>query len=313
VENERNLNKELSEFHVQSVKKCRSKNDTGSSFMLPSEFKEKWNELIDEVIPDTFWDLFEHPKDLVYILNSSMLKIQAYCLSQFESRTNEIIHLLNIKPSEIAKFKAKIHGILKEFWESIFDMKAHVHVLWTEINQLWDKYVIDNEDLSRFITHSYNLFIYMHFNEPQLQCNFTNFANKNYAFEKYEKSMKCIDGFPKVDCDVIVVLEPPKVENNKYAYMSLPKVVLVIEADQIDKSENSQSDLNIESPYLNKLVSDSSYTQDTNVTQVQPNINENSVICTKIDLSKKLKELENEKNIIKRSHSNDAYNCSLNK
>jgi hypothetical protein len=152
----------------------------------------------------------------------------------------------------------------------------------------------------------------MHFNEPQLQCNFTNFANKNYAFEKYEKSMKCIDGFPKVDCDVIVVLEPPKVENNKYAYMSLPKVVLVIEADQVEKSESILIDLNIKSPYLNKLVSDSSYTQDTNVTQVQPNINENSIICTKIDLRNKLKELESEKNIIKRSRSNNAYDSSYN-
>lgn len=55
----------------------------------------------------------------------------------------------------------------------------------------------------------------------------------------YGKEQVCIDGFPKVGMEVLVVLEPPTFGNQGFPYLGIPTAVMVVEEDILNRIKQS--------------------------------------------------------------------------
>ena len=135
-------------------------------------------------------------------------------------------------------------------------------------------------ELEQFVIQAHELFVYMQFNDPPLVLSLEVLGTKTFQYEIFDKNNhQWIDGFPKSDSTVIVVLDAPKTPNNKYAYMSISKAVLVSDTQEPPTSVSE----------VQKLPSSKSSSQ------VFPRLHESNsykVYWTEIDLHNKLKEYD---------------------
>lgn len=70
-------------------------NNTTSSFMLPSEFKENWQEL-SEVTVDALGDLMENPRVFRETVKKCFETMLGICRDEKEFKQNQVAEILNL-------------------------------------------------------------------------------------------------------------------------------------------------------------------------------------------------------------------------
>lgn len=101
--------KELQEINTANAKNT---NNTSSQFSLPSEFKEKWNELVSEKILDAFPDFLGKYYLLVPLIQEMFLLVRELLQRKQGSAIKEIAKVLNLIDAKDEKSAAKHSQIL---------------------------------------------------------------------------------------------------------------------------------------------------------------------------------------------------------
>lgn len=76
---------------------AKNSNNTSSKFSLPSEFKEKWNELVTELILDAFPDFLDKFHVLVPLIHELFLVIREQVEGREKRAIEDVVQALNLK------------------------------------------------------------------------------------------------------------------------------------------------------------------------------------------------------------------------
>ena len=210
------LRNEITELSNKIAANSKGMNDTSSWFMLPSEFKEKWNSLIGELLVEIFSDFLEKPKEFVYIIHLCISAVKLVTMKEIQCKVEQIVDLFGITNSHKNGFILKINQIMKDYWSYIFphnvsfieNIKSTIIDMISKsdkinINENNIKQMLDYDEFSKFSFLMYDLFIYMNFNENKLEWDLSAYEKFIFQFESYNKEKHYwVDGFPKQDLPV---------------------------------------------------------------------------------------------------------------
>lgn len=99
----RKLQAEVKKLQEINTANAKNTNNTSSQFSLPSEFKEKWNELVSEKILDAFPDFLDKYYLLVPLIQELFLLVGELLKQKQDQSIQEIARILNLFDEEAAK------------------------------------------------------------------------------------------------------------------------------------------------------------------------------------------------------------------
>ena len=211
------LRSEIAELNNKIIANSNGENDTSSLFLLPSEFKDKWNSLITEMLMEVFSDFIDNPKEFVYIIHLSISAVKNAWLWEIQNKIDLAIDLFGIKNNSKNEFIIKIKKIMKDYWSYIFihndTFIEKVKLIIRETSEKSNKMTINSSNIDqlldscefrKFVFLMYEIFIYMLLNDNQIEWDLSAFEHFKFQFESYNKDKHYwVDGFPKQGLPVI--------------------------------------------------------------------------------------------------------------
>ena len=293
--------------------------------MLPSEFKNQWEDMAQKYITDSFMDFFDDSLLTFHLIQELYL----ICLNLVEiiihKKVDSITENLNI-PLEI---KIKVIYSLRTFFNEyniyIFENPKENEEFTDQIIEEYKKRVLSLDemkkrmvDFEQMIKSKYfkdllllikKLMIYIKFHDPPLSFNIeNNCLDRKLEFKIFKNSdCYCVDGFAKENKNCLVILKPPLFKNN-FSYQGLKYIVIFCDDNKIFQ----ENYINLFK--INKGLDNSQY---ESATKIAKN-NRNKVINnTNIDLEKSKTTFKKdnfssfEKNLVKKSIKNEIFNLEL--
>ena len=107
---------------------AKNTNNTSSKFSLPSEFKEKWNGLVAELILDAFPDFLDKFYLLVPLIQELFIVIREQVEGREKGAIEDVIGVLNLK-GEVDQAQVydlvfnKLRQVFQEYSGRVFDPK----------------------------------------------------------------------------------------------------------------------------------------------------------------------------------------------
>jgi len=290
--------------------------------MLPSEFKNCWEDLGQKYLNDIFIDFFNDPL-LTFHLVQELFSI---CLTVVEENVNNKIKFL-LKNFNIPEEKEKnvinsLRNFINEYNSNIFENPEENDEFVKKVKEEYNRRMLsiecvilrqkDYESLiglnsfSDMILLIKRIFIFTKFHVPELTLNIeSNCFNRKIEFKQFKNiECYCLDGFVKEHKECLVILKPPLLKSN-YPYQGLKFIVIFCEKN--DK---------LEEKYIN-IISEKKIKELDKYTN-KPKMNRNKPInITNYELEKLTTTFKKdhynsfEKNFIKKSLKNDLLNMEL--
>lgn len=246
------LQKQLKQVQDNLALYAANNNNTSSKFMLPSEFKVKWEGMIKETMPSAFISLFEFPLLSVYAIQGlamQVLKSVKECLlgktTQFANLLGTNIESLHQNTLLLKIFqdhyqtlirqelepKALLSGLLQECVEKYYE--DHREAI--ECKNQWIEELEENEDLTQWISTFWSLCCFIQLSEQNIQFALTEIKIEFIPFKKNE--FYCVDGFGKDGANSLVIIPP--VMRADQVYNGLKHAILILSP----QDQNLQHDL----------------------------------------------------------------------
>lgn len=209
------------------------KNDTSSSFFLPSEFKSKWETFTKNTILETFENTFDDPQLITYITQETMNLLYQLSINDIYNKIESIMKILNIEDITIERKKAfflKMRFIFQEYFSSIFKFNEHNKIIsrlsGLKISNQKKKQLLNDIQTTQFnnlLNEGYKICSYMNLHQPRL-----SFKENSYVYLYYSKKyLNNIEGFGKENSVCLVTLFPPILRNN-FFFQGIKPAVYVI-------------------------------------------------------------------------------------
>ena len=209
------------------------KNDTSSSFLLPSEFKSKWENFTKNTILETFENTFDDPQLLTFITQETMNLLYQLSINDIYNKIESIMKILNIEDITIERKKTffyKMRFIFQEYFSSIFKFndynKIKSHLSGLKISNQKKKELLNDLQTTQFnslLEEGYKICSYMNLHQPRL-----SFKENSFVYLYYSKKyLNNIEGFGKENSVCLVTLFPPLLRNN-FFYQGIKPAVYVI-------------------------------------------------------------------------------------
>ena len=116
----RRLEAQIKQLQELNTLNAKNTNNTSSKFTLPSEFKEKWNELVAELILDAFPDFLDKFHLLVPLIQELFIVIREQVEGRERRTIEDVVKVLNLKgeddQSQIYELLyKKLRGVFQEY------------------------------------------------------------------------------------------------------------------------------------------------------------------------------------------------------
>jgi len=125
----RRLEAQMKQLQELNTLNANNSNNTSSKFTLPSEFKEKWNELVTELIMDAFPDFLDKFHILIPLIHELFLVIREQVEGRERQAIEDVAKVLNLNsadgnpPQQIYDLLyQKLRGVFQEHSANVFDM-----------------------------------------------------------------------------------------------------------------------------------------------------------------------------------------------
>ena len=227
---------------LQNYKKA----DTSTNFLLPDEFKCRWETLVNTVIMDVFENTASNNICFMRAINIILKQLYEISKIKIKEKIVELLKCLNLiykNEDIIKKFFHKFQKIIfQDYFNSIFlqNDEFFIKIISQLKNEFrsknYQKYFSNEEleyllnDLScknmpNFIKELYNLCLFMNINTPQLTIKTSTEINcRYYNKEDYNN----IEGFVSEGDICLILINPPMVKPN-ISYRNIKTVVCKIE------------------------------------------------------------------------------------
>jgi hypothetical protein len=231
-----------------------SSNNTSSSFLLTSEFKELWNSLGKENIMEGFENVFNISVLLSHMVQETFLLTYQEASLIIDNKIIEIKKVFNLNDTTCSKerFYNKIKPLFIEFFSPMFNneneytlnveniiTKLGMSIYKRQIAKYFNREIsldLDSDNLKLFIQKSLKLCFYMHLHNPKLDININPFEKRELQYNYYNKfNYVSIEGFENENSPCLVILPPPMLNISKgYSFQGLKPFVYII-ADPDEK------------------------------------------------------------------------------
>jgi len=217
--------------------------------MLPSEFRNLWEDFANKDLSDCFIDFYDNPLVAFQLIQEFVYLCQEIIDEQIESILKGIMELLNITKDKIsnkALIENTLRPILRESYHNIFDdekisEKFHRSLIKKfkeffedkikneeKIEEFYD--LIESRTLKNSIANLKKILFYIKFNGDPLQFKIESQTERKAEIKQFNKNdCICVQGFLKTPKNCLVLLSPPLMKKG-YSFLNLKPVV--IEYDQ---------------------------------------------------------------------------------
>ena len=110
---------EIKKLQDLNTENANNTNNTSSQFSLPSEFKEKWNEMVTELIMDAFPDFLDKYFLLVPLIHELFITVRSILNRKQDAYIAGITKLLNLKYDD-PKRQAGVEEVIYKKLKPIF-------------------------------------------------------------------------------------------------------------------------------------------------------------------------------------------------
>lgn len=231
----------------------QNQNNTSSSFALPSEFKQSWEDLQGQLI-DTFEDFLEQHWLLAWLVRDVTLLVYDHVVQDLDQRLTTLTGIFLLDGSQKEQIKKTFSRLFQDncgkmlpitesqFSELRLSFERKVKAYVPEED--WGKLVntVEQSAFRTFIEHWLKLCLHMVFSEPRLTLTFTE--SLEYSVLTRPEDVFVIDGFPKGSPKCVVVLPPPF--RSGAAYQGLKPAVLILTPQDEELSTEEQLRLRCE-------------------------------------------------------------------
>jgi len=217
--------------------------------MLPSEFKQLWEELTAELFIDAFDDFLEDYSILHILVSIVFHSLNSLLHKTRISLIQTIGKMLNL-PEE-AYDQLENHCLAPIFQEYSLEVFSFSETFYNEVckhikediinsykdNNLSIEQWIHSDHLKSFLKALHKLCLYMMLSEPKIEL----IINTESTHTEFKKSLHhCLDGFPK-DGAMCTIIIPSPIREGK-AYQGIKSSVVIIKEQCYTKlSEKSNS------------------------------------------------------------------------
>ena len=111
---------EIKKLQELNTSNANNTNNTSSQFSLPSEFKEKWNEMVTELIMDAFPDFLDKYYLLVPLLHELFVVVRELIENKQKESIETIIGVLNLNKESDSKQQLKVQDLLFKKLKPVF-------------------------------------------------------------------------------------------------------------------------------------------------------------------------------------------------
>ncbi len=207
--------------------------------MLPSEFKQNWENLGKDFVLEAFENTFDNPTILSHIVQDSIREIYNEAEKTIKTKIINILKLLNIEEGYNDKFLIRFRLLFQEYFSVIFIcVSDNIESVRNNMIGIVDKYEYDDKGMLKddinskgfelFVQNSFKLCIYMLLHDPQLMFNIPTYDKRRLIYNYYNKTdFLNIDGFGKEQTPCLIILPPPLLRSN-FAYQGLKPAVYMI-------------------------------------------------------------------------------------
>eukprot|EP00347_Sterkiella_histriomuscorum_P021190 403334904 len=225
-----------------------TQNNTSSGFELPSEFKNRWEILVKDLIMDAFGDFFDQINILIALVQFSFSSVKIVINDALNEKFNNVIQLFNLKTND--KTQEDLQVLLKPFlknnYKEIFNDESLSERFLYKFNEyLKNGYFNDDEQqqicdmisdnkkaIESYFNHVKVICLYMQINEPQIVLQDIKLprdtqSKMDIQFMAFHSELySIIDGFEKEGSPCIVVINQPKIGNGSFAGIKPATIVL---------------------------------------------------------------------------------------
>ncbi|CAD8165273.1 unnamed protein product [Paramecium octaurelia] len=201
--------------------------NTSSKFMLPSEFKLKYENMVKETLPSAFGYLFDQPKVLVQVVQQSCLFLEQVIRDELNNKTLQIASILGINSQGLFSLLQKLYqdnyqSVLGFNEMTISKLKSHLKLNIKSIDEFIEE---DNDDLIEWMKQYWLLLSYIILSDQEINIGFSRVIYEIVSYQKNE--YYCVDGFGKEGAKSLVILPPIMRKNQsfngvKHAVLILP-------------------------------------------------------------------------------------------
>jgi len=243
------LNRRLHELERQLLHTSKSKNDTSSNFELPSEFKMKWDILVQDLIMDAFSFIIEKPELLVPLLQLTVIETDQVVEGAMKDKLRSVMDLLNLKDEAAEEqLGISLKPVIQNYYKEIFKDKSlgekFLARLQSEIEAApWTtqdvkKEIIEQiiegirESVLEYFNALKNLILYMKINDPPIEMDTIPLpsslkeAKQLQLFKFDPDQFYIVDGFNKAGYPAVILLNGPRIGNGSFAGIKPAAIVL---------------------------------------------------------------------------------------
>ena len=98
----------------------KNQNNTSSHFILPSEFKMKWENILKNLLPNVFMNFLENPFIFMNIVQEIFIKIRNFSIQHIDSINKRLMALLNIQQDQARNFSQHTLMIYQNYMQQVF-------------------------------------------------------------------------------------------------------------------------------------------------------------------------------------------------
>ena len=236
----------------------KNTNNTSNTFLLPSEFKSQWEQLVKDIMLDAFDSIMNDYKYLSFVVQNCMKIIYLEAETKLIATINQLLNHFNINLGStniIKDILPKIRNFLQEYYSSIFTCSDKT------IKEIGEKIIklclenefevedlkkdIENEYFFNFVIAAFKLNVYLLLHEPELKLS----EIKTPDYRYFKKSLFLpIEGFCKEESICCIILNPPLLRNN-FVYQGIFPAVYIIQSPTQEIIEECKNNT-IESKFI---------------------------------------------------------------
>lgn len=186
----RRLEQEIKKLQDLNTENANNTNNTSSQFSLPSEFKEKWNEMVTELIMDAFPDFLDKYYLLVPLIHELFITVRALLQRKQDACIAGVASLLNLKYDD-PKRQAALEDVIYKKLKPVF--------------QEHNKSIFTFDDISTLIEQEYKPKA-VEIVEAHNEGEFIDDLEENLSSSEFETFFKVV-----IDLNLHMVLNDPPI------------------------------------------------------------------------------------------------------
>ena len=176
----RKLEQQIKKLQELNTVNAKNNNNTSSQFSLPSEFKEKWNELVTEQILDAFPDFLDKFHILIPLVHELFVVVRQAIEKKWNLNIENIAKTLNLGQGQHEELKNKLQSVFQEHSKTIFkfsddDLNNLIDTVYKpRVQEVIDEHSDDFEDnvsadeFKTFLKTMVDLNLHMVLNDPPI-------------------------------------------------------------------------------------------------------------------------------------------------